>query len=1518
MSMNQELEKICNIAGYPIYPWAADQLKIRSKNGSLETRNDDNLLYLANKGAWVRVVSSVNLESNLMEYFNKNLSLGIDTQRRLAENYVLYGGTSTYAFESSRTAGTREEMGDLIQPENTGMNLRSGIGNNGAYNLLGDQEVEDYGYRPMPGITSVTIESTGRMGSLRQATINFKVWDKYQLDVMDALYFRPGFTVLIEYGHAKYYDNKGDLKSSEQFMLNPFEFGLTKEDINIKLSTNTRKSYGNYGGMLGIVTSFNFSLTQEGGYDCTIKAMSLGAVMGNYPINHTSTLSNIYYRQLKMYLDSERNKAEIKARDETQSLQDAEVAKAKSVLQSSKEDWANFLVNNNQKLHNYNIPLLNLLFNLEDLTFNVAAEGMALHTQKKANIVPVFDSIISSAQSYETAHSLDGYVSSTDSNMKSYYVQNKDDKGGVIYFDAPTKNTGKYIASKDEVKEQNKNNSIYVTLDINSMNLAINNSLNTSIAETNTPIKNNQTNYFDAIVTSGHAENLVGWNYALNYYYKNTGQKFGDYCIAIHFESGQDDARKIFTDPYIQWEVLSVKSNVNKNQDPNGGNINNMSTQIVLGYSNNQNNTINITQNTLSAVQTYGVTPSGSTSPLITTYNYKIQLGYDQGVTKYFPGITFNCLADLSFIQNVIITDNNQNLLTTKAYQDYQNANAEAEKQAKDTLSQEKQKIANDYNTEQLKATTDSESTLELMLRSILLFGINNIEGKNIDYSTFIKDLFSEGAYSAIFSGDVPGKPDYSKYDSAFFQKYIDGSLTQKERLDTNFRYGNNFYLMSGENAYKNDSNGTFALKNQLRDESCFSLTQQANTFVPQVNFEELFKIVPITYGESSDLEVNKKPNLSVFINLGLFFLMLNHTGILYNANTQKTIEHGDVITPMAYIDFNPETNFYLSSINQISVDPYKFLVPYNGTAQNYLKMFDADLVKDGKNIKATSPQKDQNSTADPIQPTLLFNFDSDKLSSVLPQQKKAMDGKSNGYVGKLMYVMVDINYLLEVIKNLKNGSDTNEVYFQTTIEQILTDLNKSMGNYNAFRLSYNDSSNCFVITDDQIQSKPDSQAGSVQSEMIKDFTTFEIPIYGKKSIARAFELRTDISSRLASMIAIASNPGATSNQVKTAKNTSDFGVYNTGSFDRYIPMKTDSAPTSGSTASNVPAAELASNFNNVVKSIYSVTRENSNSKDVTTPQGLFISKESIERARTYYIDRMAKIKNDQAGSIHAMIIPLKSSITMDGMAGLYPFQLYTIDEKILPYRYNSHNLNNKRVAFSIARMTHTISNNEWITSVEGFMTLLRNPTDDQNSIKEVTPTTNSLVDKNKVQDSYVSLDVKGYPNTDLERITYYEPILKGIGAPITDTNLTFLYAWRVGEGGVATHNPFNTTYYSGLVDGIDYSAYHCCIRHNNGRPVKNYKDAATGVKAIVNTLLYTDKGQAYKDLVDLLRKGNASLQSLSAHPSLKIWGTGLNAYNVLKARAAKHENFKARVIETTFTDCKEKYADASFQSNCG
>lgn len=1296
MSTSQELERICNIAGYPIYPWAAEQLRKRSELGSQSTRSDDNLTYLANKGAWVRVVSSANLEEKFREYFKSTYQIGLANDRSLAENFILYGGTSTYAFKSQLQNGI--ETGDTLGSTTQGMNLRSGLD---AYNLTGNQEIQDYGYRPMPGITSVTIDTMGRMGSLRQATVNFKVWDKYQLDIMDALYFRLGFTTLIEWGHAKYYDNQGRIQSSEQFMINPFQSNLTKEDIGIRISTNVRQSYGNYGGMLGIITSFNFNMTQDGGYDCTIKAMSLGSVLGNYAITHKSSLANVYFEQLKQYLNNERSKEQSTVLKEIEDAKLKAIQEAQTKIQSDGSNWAKLDITDR---------LSNVLFNTNSkppgdfpvftefsvTTSNVsstpsvmmgAATGTSTTTEMPLRIIttpgdPIADIGIGSIRAEIKNLDVDYYKSraknllntfkstriiskfSSVNGLEAYYVRD-----GIIFFGetSPTKIQNKYIATKEQ-ETQKQFGPISIKLDIDYINSII---TNPPAGLTRGAVKTEGESYFDKLyeqVSKNQYSNTSYRRYGL--VYSNNNQ------FELLFENPKGDTVE--------------KTSENKNTAK--AFYTNPNTEYYIDVIEARPNTSSTVAN---SIQTLNIVLSVKDNP-----EYKI----------YFN--------DLSIIQDIVGVQG----LNYNAYLAQRDAAIQkAEQDASAQLSQRKQDLENEYNAEALKGTIDSESTIELMLRSVLLFGVNNATNqaslKGKEYENFIKNLFSEGAYTSIFNKGIPWTPNYEKYNEDFFKKYIDGTLNSADRLEANFIYGNNFYLMSGENAFENDADGRMILKNQITQDK-----------IPQVNFSELFKVLPVLYGEAADLEVNKKPNLSVYINLGLFFLMLNHTGLLYNKETLGKIKTGDVVTPVTYLDFNPETNYYLSSINQMSLDPYKFLVPYIGKNKDYEKLFDSSLILNGF-IKAVPPKKSsEDQQVSTPAATKLFNFNDDRLSGALPEQKKPKSGGTpDGYIGRLMYIMVDINYLLEeVIQPIKTNSDNNEAYFQTVIEKILSDLNKSMGLYNSFRLSYSDTGNCYVITDDQIQMRPDETIQSVHSRIVKDSSNeCEIPVYGKSSIARSFEIRTDLSSRLASMIAIASNPGV-SDQVSNSKNTSDFGIYNTGSFDRYLPYKVSDPTAPETESSNAPAAQLAINFNNVVKSIYSVSRDTTNQET----SGLFISRDSINKAMTYYIDRMAKVKNEQPESVHAMIIPLKSSITMDGMSGLYPFQLYTVDERILPYRYSSTNLSNgpenlRKIAFSISKITHTISDNQWVTSMDGFMTTLRNPSKQgQSDVREVKPTT--------------------------------------------------------------------------------------------------------------------------------------------------------------------------------------------------
>ena len=66
----------------------------------------------------------------------------------------------------------------------------------------------------MPGITGIDIKSKSAYGSLRQVTVSFVAWDIRQLEELELLYMRPGYTVLVEWGWAPYLDNDGKLSKN--------------------------------------------------------------------------------------------------------------------------------------------------------------------------------------------------------------------------------------------------------------------------------------------------------------------------------------------------------------------------------------------------------------------------------------------------------------------------------------------------------------------------------------------------------------------------------------------------------------------------------------------------------------------------------------------------------------------------------------------------------------------------------------------------------------------------------------------------------------------------------------------------------------------------------------------------------------------------------------------------------------------------------------------------------------------------------------------------------------------------------------------------------------------------------------------------------------------------------------------------------------------------------------------------------------------------------------------------------
>ena len=138
-----------------------------------------------------------------------------------------------------------------------------------------------------------------------------------------------------------------------------------------------------------------------------------------------------------------------------------------------------------------------------------------------------------------------------------------------------------------------------------------------------------------------------------------------------------------------------------------------------------------------------------------------------------------------------------------------------------------------------------------------------------------------------------------------------------------------------------------------------------------------------------------------------------------------------------------------------------------------------------------------------------------------------------------------------------------------------------------------------------------------------------------------------------------------------------------------------------------------------------------------------------------------------------------------------------------------------------------------------------------------------SLLDKKFVDSDLTGIQKKSdFSNINIGNDKeFYEEILKCVGAPITDENLKFLYAWRQAEGATANNNPFNTT--MPFKNAIPYG--------KNTDGVKEYQTRQDGLEATCKTLNLS----YYTCIVEgLIKDIGAELISTKCDSALKKWGT--------------------------------------------
>ena len=159
----------------------------------------------------------------------------------------------------------------------------------GLENLPGyDFSESGLGYRPKPGIVDVQIHSHNRFGSLRTAVVRFQCWSKEQIDKLELLYMRPGYTLLLEWGWSGYiYTESKDFNNNIKFLdlYNESAGALNATSLRNKLDEKIKDHDYNYDGIFGLIKNFSWSARPDGGYDCTTSIVTTGELVESYKAN---------------------------------------------------------------------------------------------------------------------------------------------------------------------------------------------------------------------------------------------------------------------------------------------------------------------------------------------------------------------------------------------------------------------------------------------------------------------------------------------------------------------------------------------------------------------------------------------------------------------------------------------------------------------------------------------------------------------------------------------------------------------------------------------------------------------------------------------------------------------------------------------------------------------------------------------------------------------------------------------------------------------------------------------------------------------------------------------------------------------------------------------------------------------------------------------------------------------------------------------------------------------------------
>tara|TARA_R110000744_G_scaffold320952_1_gene427088 strand:+ start:162 stop:1802 length:1641 start_codon:yes stop_codon:yes gene_type:complete len=250
------------------------QIEVRQNSLKKHQKSTADLQVFNSSTPWIRLSSAVTIGPEKAKQLSTNLEININKiqDNQLAKNLVLFAGSSK-GVDATKRGGV-------------------GYGLNSAYGFLSDKE---QGYKPMPGVTGITTTYKNN-GSLKQAQVNLTCFTRKQFEALEALYLRLGYSVILEWGHSVYFDNRGEKQNMSSLSIPNMLFNSNRDisasTVHKNILSNKTATGGNYDGMLAKVSNFNWNLNRDLSYSITLDLISVGDIIDSLKMNIGATDTN--------------------------------------------------------------------------------------------------------------------------------------------------------------------------------------------------------------------------------------------------------------------------------------------------------------------------------------------------------------------------------------------------------------------------------------------------------------------------------------------------------------------------------------------------------------------------------------------------------------------------------------------------------------------------------------------------------------------------------------------------------------------------------------------------------------------------------------------------------------------------------------------------------------------------------------------------------------------------------------------------------------------------------------------------------------------------------------------------------------------------------------------------------------------------------------------------------------------------------------------------------------------------